>query len=103
MLLLPSQLCSCLPPAPPGRWARTTIRLSIRGLIDGLLAPVSFVLSLFSDTIRMYQFPNIGRCVRFRFPDRPVGVGREAAPRPRAMSMSTARCVAAGVPPIRLT
>ena len=39
----------------------------IRGLIDGLLAPISFVLSLFSDSIRMYAFPNIGRWYDFGF------------------------------------
>lgn len=39
----------------------------LRGLIDGLLAPISFVLSLFSDTIRMYAFPNIGRWYDFGF------------------------------------
>ena len=33
----------------------------VRGIIDGLLAPISFVISLFSDTIRMYAYPNIGR------------------------------------------
>ena len=33
----------------------------VRGIIDGLLAPISFVVSLFSDTIRMYAYPNIGR------------------------------------------
>jgi len=33
----------------------------VRGIIDGLLAPISFVLSLFSDTIRMYAYPNVGR------------------------------------------
>lgn len=33
----------------------------IRGLIDGLLAPISFVISLFSDSVRMYAFPNVGR------------------------------------------
>ncbi|ESQ85739.1 MULTISPECIES: hypothetical protein [unclassified Asticcacaulis] len=33
----------------------------VRGLIDGLLAPISFVISLFSDTVRMYAYPNIGR------------------------------------------
>lgn len=33
----------------------------VRGIIDGLLAPISFVLSLFSEHIRMYQFPNVGR------------------------------------------
>lgn len=39
----------------------------IRGLIDGWLAPISFVLSLFSDTIRMYAYPNIGRWYDFGF------------------------------------
>ncbi|MGZ3297799.1 MAG: hypothetical protein ACXU8O_02190 [Asticcacaulis sp.] len=39
----------------------------LRGIIDGLLAPISFVLSLFSHTIRMYQFPNIGRWYDFGF------------------------------------
>ena len=39
----------------------------IRGVVDGLLAPISFVLSLFSDTIRMYAFPNIGRWYDFGF------------------------------------
>lgn len=39
----------------------------IRGLIDGVLAPISFVLSLFSDTIRMYAYPNIGRWYDFGF------------------------------------
>ncbi|MGA9659549.1 MAG: hypothetical protein WBQ60_10670 [Asticcacaulis sp.] len=33
----------------------------VRGIIDGLLAPISFVISLFSDTVRMYAYPNIGR------------------------------------------
>jgi len=39
----------------------------IRGLIDGFLAPFSFCLSLFSDHIRMYAFPNIGRWYDFGF------------------------------------
>jgi len=39
----------------------------IRGLIDGLIAPISFVLSLFSHTIRMYAWPNIGRWYDFGF------------------------------------
>ncbi|MBW8881345.1 MAG: hypothetical protein JF615_07980, partial [Asticcacaulis sp.] len=39
----------------------------IRGLIDGWLAPISFVLSLFSDTIRMYAWPNVGRWYDFGF------------------------------------
>lgn len=39
----------------------------VRGLIDGWLAPISLVLSLFSDTIRMYAYPNIGRWYDFGF------------------------------------
>ena len=39
----------------------------LRGLIDGFLAPISFVLSLFSHSIRMYAFPNIGRWYDFGF------------------------------------
>lgn len=39
----------------------------VRGLIDGLLAPISFALSLFSDSIRMYAFPNVGRWYDFGF------------------------------------
>lgn len=39
----------------------------LRGLIDGLLAPISFVLSLFSSHIRMYAYPNIGRWYDFGF------------------------------------
>lgn len=39
-------------PGDPALW---------RGLIDGLLAPISFVVSLFNDGVRMYAFPNIGR------------------------------------------
>ncbi len=39
----------------------------VRGLIDGLVAPISFVISLFSSTVRMYAFPNVGRWYDFGF------------------------------------
>ena len=39
----------------------------VRGLVDGLLAPISFAISLFSETVRMYQFPNVGRWYDFGF------------------------------------
>jgi len=39
----------------------------VRGLIDGVLAPISFVISLFSHTVRMYAFPNVGRWYDFGF------------------------------------
>lgn len=44
----------------------------LRGIVDGFLAPISFVLSLFSDSVRMYAFPNIGRWYDFGFL---IGVG----------------------------
>ena len=31
------------------------------GLWHGLVAPLAFVVSLFSDEVRMYAFPNVGR------------------------------------------
>jgi len=39
----------------------------VRGLIDGIVAPISFVISLFSEKVRMYQFPNVGRWYDFGF------------------------------------
>ncbi|MFN3229790.1 MAG: hypothetical protein ACK41P_08065 [Asticcacaulis sp.] len=39
----------------------------VRGLIDGFLAPFSFIVSLFNDHVRMYAFPNIGRWYDFGF------------------------------------
>lgn len=53
--------CASRPMGTPGDPAL------LRGLIDGLLAPITFVISLFSDDIRMYAFPNIGRWYDFGF------------------------------------
>lgn len=39
----------------------------VRGLIDGIAAPISFIISLFSSTVRMYAFPNVGRWYDFGF------------------------------------
>ncbi|MEQ1609436.1 MAG: hypothetical protein ABL956_10795 [Hyphomonadaceae bacterium] len=49
------------------------------GVIDGLLAPVSLVFSLFSDTVHMYAFRNVGRQYDFGFL---LGIGCWAAVRP---------------------
>jgi len=49
------------------------------GVIDGLLASVSFVFSFFSDTAHMYAFPNVGRQYDFGFL---LGIGCQAAVRP---------------------
>ena len=39
----------------------------LRGLVDGFLAPISLIISLFNDHVRMYAFPNIGRWYDFGF------------------------------------
>ncbi len=39
----------------------------VLGLIHGLIAPITFIISLFSHTVRMYAFPNIGRWYDFGF------------------------------------
>ncbi len=39
----------------------------VLGLVHGLIAPVTFIISLFSHTVRMYQFPNVGRWYDFGF------------------------------------
>lgn len=37
------------------------------GLLHGFIAPFSFAVSLLSDDVRMYAFPNIGRWYDFGF------------------------------------
>lgn len=61
LVLLSLAACAERPMGSPGDPA------FVRGLIDGLLAPISFALSLFSDSIRMYAFPNVGRWYDFGF------------------------------------
>lgn len=42
----------------PGFW---------KGLWHGFIAPVTFTISLFSDDVRIYAFPNAGRWYDFGF------------------------------------
>jgi hypothetical protein len=42
----------------PGFW---------KGLWHGFIAPVTFIVSLFSDEVRVYAFPNVGRWYDFGF------------------------------------
>ena len=37
------------------------------GLWHGIIAPITFVISLLSDSVRMYAFPNVGRWYDFGF------------------------------------
>lgn len=39
----------------------------LRGLADGLLAPIAFVMSLVTEDVGMYAFPNVGRWYDFGF------------------------------------
>lgn len=65
-LLFTIWLASCAagqpPPVPlidtPGFW---------KGLWHGFIAPVTFIVSLFSDGVRIYAFPNAGRWYDFGF------------------------------------
>jgi hypothetical protein len=65
-MLLAVVLTACAasqpPPSPavaaPGFWL---------GLWQGLIAPITFIVSLFSDEVRIYAFPNAGRWYDFGF------------------------------------
>lgn len=45
-------------PGAPGFWY---------GLWQGFVAPITFVVSLFNDAVRIYAFPNAGRWYDFGF------------------------------------
>jgi len=53
--------CATAPPAVEGT------RGVFWGLLDGALAPISFVISLFSDTVAVYGVPNSGGWYDFGF------------------------------------
>jgi hypothetical protein len=61
-LLLASCAASQPPELPfgthPGFW---------KGLWHGFIAPLSFIISLFNDHVRIYAFPNAGRWYDFGF------------------------------------
>lgn len=61
LMMLVQASCASRPMGSPGDPAL------LRGIVDGLLAPIAFVISLFSDDIRMYAFPNVGRWYDFGF------------------------------------
>ena len=42
----------------PGFW---------KGLWDGIIAPLAFIVSLFSEKVRVYSIPNLGRWYDFGF------------------------------------
>ncbi len=46
--------CAAQPPGDPGT------RGFLWGWVDGAVAPIAFIVSLFSDATRIYAFPNSG-------------------------------------------
>ncbi|SLN51946.1 hypothetical protein [Roseisalinus antarcticus] len=63
LLLVPLLLSACAtaPPSTEGT------RGFFWGLLDGAVAPIAFVLSLFSETIAVYAVPNSGGWYDFGF------------------------------------
>lgn len=59
-------LTSCLASQAPG--ARVPSEPSfLLGLWHGFMAPLSFIISLFTDAVRVYAVPNVGRWYDFGF------------------------------------
>jgi len=57
-------LLSACATAPPGIEGT---RGFLMGLVDGALAPIAFIVSLFSDTVAIYGVPNSGGWYDFGF------------------------------------
>lgn len=61
-LVLLASACAAHQPAgtagAPGFWL---------GLWHGIIAPITFIISLFNDNVRMYAFPNAGRWYDFGY------------------------------------
>jgi hypothetical protein len=53
-----SQPAPAVGPGMPGFWL---------GLWQGIIAPITFVVSLFVDGVRIYAYPNVGRWYDFGF------------------------------------
>ena len=64
VLITALTLSACMAHQPAGTAGAPAFWM---GLWHGLIAPFSFVISLFNDDIRMYAFPNIGRWYDFGF------------------------------------
>ena len=59
-------LTSCLATQAPGSTVPNEPGFFL-GLWHGFLAPLSFIISLFTDAVRAYAVPNVGRWYDFGF------------------------------------
>jgi hypothetical protein len=60
-------VASCMATQQGAGFAMTGLPGFWRGFWHGLVAPIAFVVSLFSDTIRIYATPNTGRWYDFGY------------------------------------
>lgn len=65
-VLLALALAACTATQAPEATATGTPNFWL-GLWHGFIAPITFVVSLFSDTVRVYAVPNVGRWYDFGF------------------------------------
>ena len=65
-LLLALALAGCVAVQGPDATA-TDAPGFFRGFRHGLIAPVAFLISLFTDAVRVYAVPNLGRWYDFGF------------------------------------
>lgn len=66
VVLLALVLAACTATQSPDATAAATPGF-LHGLWHGFIAPVTFVVSLFTDAVRMYAVPNVGRWYDFGF------------------------------------
>jgi len=60
-------LTACLATQTPAATAPSQPPGLLYGLWHGFLAPLSFIISLFTDAVRVYAVPNAGRWYDFGF------------------------------------
>lgn len=66
VILLALVVAACTATQSPDATAAATPGF-LHGLWHGFIAPVTFVISLFNDAVRMYAVPNVGRWYDFGF------------------------------------
>ena len=66
-VLLTLVLAGCVAVQVPDATAAADAPGFFRGFWHGLIAPIAFLISLFTDAVRVYAVPNLGRWYDFGF------------------------------------